>query len=98
MPAYLELHVKGNGRAYVEAGMIGAVITGPGCDVNSPGTATSPVRVVLRSGETLDTIGQSAGHILVRAMDVRELARTRKAAGVDEFAIDYMAAVEAPGA
>lgn len=96
MPAYIELHTVGNGRAYVEAGSIGAVLTGEGCDVHTPGTKTKPVRVVLRNGETIDVIGDCAGGILVRAMDVRNGAKARKETHGDEFLIDFLKPMEAP--
>lgn len=90
MPAYIEVHVVGNGRAYIEASGIAAVITGAGTDVHSRGNKDMPVRILLRVGETLDVIGDSAGHILARCYEARNLAKARKEGGGDDFYVDYL--------
>jgi len=96
MPAWVELHVKGNGRAYVEVGMIGAVLTGVGADVMTPGTPTTPLRVVLRAGDTLDVIGDSAIGLMARMLDAKRYQLERKAAGAEDFYLDQLKPLEAP--
>lgn len=94
MPAYIEVYVKGGGRAYIDAGGIAVILTGQGFDVHTKGTTDTPVRVGLRVGETLDVLGESAGNILVRCYEARRIARERKMQeNGDEFYVDYLPAV-----
>lgn len=75
MSAFIELALKGGGRAMIEAGTIGGFIVAEGADLHTPGTPERPVRIILRAGETLDVIGQSASLILVRAAKTRKRVR-----------------------
>jgi len=84
--AYLELHVKGNRRAYIDAGGILGVITSPNMNFDTVATPTSPISVVLRAGETIEVIGQSAGLIMARA----KMARERLKAEGKMILIDYL--------
>lgn len=102
MPAYIEVYVKGGGRAYIDAGGIAVILTGRGFDVHTKGTSETPVRVGLRVGETLDVLGESAGNLLVRCYQARLNAKNRKAAAVaagkpdmaDDFWVDYLPTTE----
>lgn len=96
MPAYIEVHVVGNGRGYIEAGGVAAVLTPPGGDVHSVGTTDGPIRVVLRVGQTMDVVGESAGMILARCYGSRMSAKARKDAGGDDFFVDYLEPMERP--
>lgn len=86
MSAYLELHVKGNRRAYIDAGGILGVITSPNMEFDTVATSTSPISVILRAGETIEVIGQSAGLIMLRA----KMARERLKAEGKLMLIDYL--------
>lgn len=94
MSAYIELHVKGGGMALIDAGSIKGVMVGKGGSLTSPGTESSPIRVLLGAGDTVDAIGDFAGKILVRAHLARlEAKRRREAADGDpalEFYVDYL--------
>lgn len=92
MTAYLELHLKGNGRAFVEAGSIMGVISGAGTDIWSRGLPEKPVSVVLRGGATLEVIGEAAGHIIARAVLSRRKVRQE---ALDTY-VDYLTPLEGP--
>lgn len=64
---FIELAVKGGGRALVEPGMVAALITRG--DLSETSSAESPLAVILRGyGDTLELIGISA-HMLLAKMD-----------------------------
>lgn len=86
MSAYIEVQVKGNRRAYIEAGSIAGIITSPGMGLADVGQIGAPVSVILRAGETIEVIGMSAGLLLVKAKLVRKRVRDE---GLD-IAIDYL--------
>jgi len=84
--AYLEFHLKGNRRAYLDAAMIGGVLTFPDVGLYDLGTSTAPVTILLRTGETIEVIGQSAALILVRAREARDqLKASGKTISVDHL-------------
>jgi hypothetical protein len=84
--AYLEFHVKGNRRAYIDAGGILGVLTSPNMNFDTVATPQAPVSVLLRAGETIEVIGQSAGLIMLRA----KIARERLKAEGKLVLIDYL--------
>ncbi len=69
MSVWLELHVKGGGLAVLEVGMLGGLVSSGG--ILDVGTPQSPVRVVLRAGETIDVIGESIGGIMMRVTNAK---------------------------
>lgn len=83
---YLEFHVVGDGRVFVEPGQIAGVMSGVGCDILTPGTATKPVRILLRAGNQIDIVGDSAGNVLARAYLAKKKFRDE---GLD-FLVDYI--------
>lgn len=83
---YLEFHVVGDGRAFVEPGQIAGVMSGTGCDILTPGTPTKPVRVLLRAGDHLDIVGDSAGNVLARAYLAKKKFRDESL----DFLVDYL--------
>lgn len=93
MSGYIEVQVKGNRRAYIEAGSIAGIITSPGLGLADVGHIGAPVSVILRAGETIEVIGMSAGLLLVKAKMVRKRVRDEGA----DILIEYLEAVdEAP--
>jgi hypothetical protein len=87
--AYLEFHLKGDGCAIVEAGMIGAVIA-KGHDVWKVGTAEAPTMVVLRSGETVEIVGASPGGVIGRVVSARQMAQKLKYESQIEVFVDWL--------
>lgn len=83
---YLEFHVVGDGRAFIEPGQIAGVMSGSGCDILTPGTATKPVRVLLRGGEFIDVVGDAAGNVLARAYLAKKKFRDESL----DFLVDYL--------
>lgn len=77
MSALIELRIKGDARAFLEAGMIAGFITPPSGRAETVGTHESPIRLILRGGETLDVYGESVAQILLRAAMVRKDVRER---------------------
>lgn len=86
MTAYLELKLKGNARAFIEAGTIAGVVTGKNMDIHSLAHEGAPVSVILRGGETIDVIETSAGLIIARALLARQKVREQ---GLD-ILVDYL--------
>lgn len=87
MTAYIELHLKGNGRAIIEAGQICGIVTGKGCDIWSIGTPDTPVHVLVRGRtEPLEVIGEMGGKILSRAILSRKKVREES---LDAY-VDYL--------
>lgn len=92
MTAYLEFHLKGNGRGFIEAGSIAGVISGKNTTIWSRGVTESPVIVIMRGGATMEVIGEAAGHIIARALMSRQKVRQE---ALDVY-IDYLTPMEAP--
>ena len=92
MSIYLEFHVVGNGRAFIEPGQIAGVITGEGCDIYANGIAEKPVRLLLRGGEHLDIVGDAAGKVLVRCYEAKKKYREQNL----DFLVDYLEPLATP--
>lgn len=88
MAAYIEVMTCEGGRAILEAGSIAGLITPPGADCFTVPTQDSPLRLILRGGECLDVMGESAAKILVRSSEARKLIR----ATGQEILVDYIEA------
>lgn len=86
MPAYIEVAVIGGRHGYIEAGSIMGLITSPNMGMFDIPSKTAPLTLILRGGESFEVIGESAGKILARALQVRE--RLRKE-GLD-ILVDYL--------
>lgn len=92
MSAYLEFHVKGGGCALVEAGSIAAVLA-KGHDVWKVGSPDAPTLVVMRAGETIEVIGNSAGGVIGRVVDARAKAAKLKYEKGGDVYVDWMPAL-----
>lgn len=76
MSAYLEVLIKGDCRAYIEAGAIMGVINSPGCAADQMATSDTPLTLIMRSGDTIsDVYGRSANRLLVHAAGAKMLLR-----------------------
>lgn len=76
MSAYVEVHVKGNARALIECSSIAGIVTAPNMTVWDIGSPQAPIALILRGGETIETIGESAGRLLVRTKQARNTLRS----------------------
>lgn len=91
MTAFLELKLKGNARAYIEAGSIAGIVTGVNMDCFTISSEKAPLALILRGGETLQVVEISAGLILSRAILARKRVRDE---GLLAF-VDYLGDVDA---
>ena len=87
MTAYLELHLKGDGRAIIEAAQICGIVTGKGCTLWTVGTPDTPLHVLIRGrADPLEVIGEAGGKVISRAIFARQKVRTE---ALDAF-VDYL--------
>lgn len=76
MSAWVEVHVKGNRRAYVQAGAVVGVLMPAGADGDTEPTDGDPLTVILQGGETLPNVfGLSADELLRRCDGARTILR-----------------------
>ena len=87
MSAYIELRVKPNARAFIEAGTIAGIVTAEKGRADVVATHEKPLLIILRGGETLETYGESPAELILRMMmirkEVRELGLDIKCAMLD---------------
>lgn len=80
MSAFIEVRIKGDARALIEAGSIAGIITSAKGRLDVIATPESPLAIILRGGETLEVYGESAAMIIARATQIRKYVRE---AGLD---------------
>lgn len=76
MSAYVEVYVKPDHRALIEAGSVVGVVADKGCDPKEVATPDSPMTVILRGGETLPpAYGMSPESLLMRCAGIQIIKR-----------------------
>jgi hypothetical protein len=92
---YLEFHIKGGGSAIIEASMIGAAMSSS-TDIWAVGTPNGPTRIILRSGETIDIVGNSAGGVIGRIVDAKAKLKVLKGQDGREVYLDQISPLSDP--
>lgn len=78
MSAYIEVFVKGDCRAYVDAASIMGVIMHPSTDGNAVATSKEPMTLIMRSGDTLSNVyGMSANQLLLYSAAIRTIVKEK---------------------
>jgi hypothetical protein len=73
--AYIEVRIKGDRRAFIEAGSIAGIVTSDTGRVDTVATAEKPIALILRGGETLEVYGESPAVILARCTRIRAFVK-----------------------
>lgn len=76
MSGYVEVMIRGDCRAFLDASAVAGVITSKGCSGDTPGTADSPLSLIMRGGDILEGVyGVSPNRLLVHLAGVKLLLR-----------------------
>lgn len=76
MSAWVEVHVKGNRRAYIQASAVVGVVMEKGAAGDQIASENGGLTLILQGGETLpDVIGLSADDVILRCDGARTILR-----------------------
>ena len=75
--AFIEVLVKGDARALLEAGAIGGIITSPGQRMDTVATPEKPLAIMLRGGATLEVYGLSGAELIARSVRIKQYVRAK---------------------
>lgn len=78
MSAYVEVLIKDDVRAYIDAASIMGVITSPGATGETAATPETPMSLIMRSGDTIPGVyGLSPTRLLLHAAGARAIVRNQ---------------------
>lgn len=78
MSAFVEVMIKGDARAYLEASSIMGIITSPGQAGDGLATPEAPISLILRGGEVLEGVyGISPNRLILNMAGVRMIQRQK---------------------
>lgn len=79
MSAYIEVEVVGDHKAYIEAASIVGVITSPGFSRDDVATPENPMNIILRGGDSLESVyGIAPSALILYATGCRFALRMQK--------------------
>lgn len=77
MTGFIEVRIKGDARAIIEAGSIAGVITNENGRIDRAGSPDKPISIILRGGETIEVYGETPAEVIVRAVAIKKEVRDR---------------------
>lgn len=66
MAGYIECHVKGDRRAYIDVSVVAGVVSSPGLRHDDVASPDKPLSIMFRAGETIEIYGMAASEFLCR--------------------------------